>query len=139
MTTHTLCPECGFDVDVDEDGCCVSCGATAVGPGVDAAHALRSLQDTKPAQEAQRMSRNEMLRGYLIAHADNRQRWGWLSRYEEEICPNGQANRHASLHGHYCGMIGDLLQIIGHDRVLVLIDALDSIDRAVAEASKDAD
>ena len=33
--TNTFCPECGFGVDVDEDGCCVSCGATAVGSAVD--------------------------------------------------------------------------------------------------------
>jgi hypothetical protein len=33
--TNTFCPECGFGVDVDEDGCCVSCGATAVGRAID--------------------------------------------------------------------------------------------------------
>jgi hypothetical protein len=32
---NTFCPECGFGVAVDEDGCCVSCGATAVGSAVD--------------------------------------------------------------------------------------------------------
>ena len=31
----TLCPECGPRVAVDEDGCCVSCGAVAMGRGVD--------------------------------------------------------------------------------------------------------
>ena len=31
----TFCPECGFDVTVDEDGCCIDCGATAVGDAVD--------------------------------------------------------------------------------------------------------
>lgn len=31
------CPECGPGGAIDEDGLCVHCGATAVGPGVDAA------------------------------------------------------------------------------------------------------
>ena len=31
----TFCPECGFGVAVDEDGCCVSCGCDATGPAVD--------------------------------------------------------------------------------------------------------
>jgi len=42
----TLCPICGFDVRVDEDGCCVDCGATAVGGGVDAAHTIRRKFDS---------------------------------------------------------------------------------------------
>jgi len=36
----TWCPECGPDMDVDEDGCCVQCGATATGPWADKAHAM---------------------------------------------------------------------------------------------------
>jgi hypothetical protein len=31
----TFCPECGPGVPVDEDGCCMSCGATAIGAAVD--------------------------------------------------------------------------------------------------------
>ena len=31
----TFCPEDGFNVKVDEDGCCVHCGSTAVGPAVN--------------------------------------------------------------------------------------------------------
>ena len=31
---ETFCPECGFNVKVDEDGCCVHCGATATGSAV---------------------------------------------------------------------------------------------------------
>jgi hypothetical protein len=34
---RTWCPECGPRVDVDEDGLCLGCGATACGPGADAA------------------------------------------------------------------------------------------------------
>jgi hypothetical protein len=30
----TLCPQCGAGVSVDEDGCCVSCGCVAAGPGI---------------------------------------------------------------------------------------------------------
>lgn len=33
--TRTWCPECGPNVAVDEEGLCVSCGNTAVGPGVE--------------------------------------------------------------------------------------------------------
>jgi len=32
---HTFCPECGPGVNVDNDGCCVHCGATATGKAVD--------------------------------------------------------------------------------------------------------
>lgn len=37
----TWCPECGPGVKVDEEGLCVSCGATAIGNGANAA--LRAL------------------------------------------------------------------------------------------------
>lgn len=47
---ETLCPECGIGVSVDEDGCCVHCGATATGRGVRDALAeiqrLRAERDT---------------------------------------------------------------------------------------------
>jgi len=32
--SDTFCPECGWDVSVDEDGLCTGCGATAIGVGV---------------------------------------------------------------------------------------------------------
>jgi hypothetical protein len=32
---YSLCAECGVNVSVDEDGCCATCGATAVGSFVD--------------------------------------------------------------------------------------------------------
>jgi hypothetical protein len=38
----TLCPQCGPNVGVDEDGCCTTCGADATGPGVEYAESLRS-------------------------------------------------------------------------------------------------
>jgi hypothetical protein len=37
---QTWCAQCGWDVDVDEDGCCATCGADATGPGVDAIHRI---------------------------------------------------------------------------------------------------
>lgn len=39
----TWCPQCGPRVSVDEDGCCVSCGSTAVGEGANLA--LRAIAD----------------------------------------------------------------------------------------------
>ena len=35
---NTFCPECGFDVEIDEDGCCWGCGALATGAAVDKLH-----------------------------------------------------------------------------------------------------
>ena len=32
---NTLCPECGPNVIVDEDGCCATCGGTATGAWLD--------------------------------------------------------------------------------------------------------
>jgi len=31
----TFCPQCGFNVVIDEDGCCATCGCDATGPAVD--------------------------------------------------------------------------------------------------------
>lgn len=42
ILTHSFCPECGPNVRIDEDGCCVFCGATATGRAVDALPALTS-------------------------------------------------------------------------------------------------
>lgn len=44
----TWCPQCGPRVRVDEDGCCLECGATACGAGADAAiidrHRIAALE-----------------------------------------------------------------------------------------------
>jgi len=37
---NTWCPQCGYGISVDEEGCCISCGGDAMGEGVDAAVAL---------------------------------------------------------------------------------------------------
>lgn len=42
MDRGSWCPQCGPDVTVDEDGCCVTCGATATGDGADAVLAMRA-------------------------------------------------------------------------------------------------
>ena len=33
---HSFCPSCGWNVPIDADGICASCGATAVGRAVEA-------------------------------------------------------------------------------------------------------
>lgn len=40
MKVETWCPQCGPNVVVDDDECCVMCGASATGDGVDMVHAL---------------------------------------------------------------------------------------------------
>jgi hypothetical protein len=39
--TGSFCTQCGFDVRVDEDGCCITCGGDAIGPGVEEALTIR--------------------------------------------------------------------------------------------------
>lgn len=53
------CPQCGPDVGVDEDGCCATCGATAVGDGADTALKLRALVE-------------QLKREYFIMDRDHR-------------------------------------------------------------------
>ena len=49
---NTFCPECGFGVKVDEDLCCVYCGATAAGSGVDElVEMLEHMADNCPVCE----------------------------------------------------------------------------------------
>ena len=47
--TKTWCPQCGPDVDVDEDGCCGACGADATGDGADRAHRWRATAESAVA------------------------------------------------------------------------------------------
>jgi hypothetical protein len=42
VTIETWCPECGYGVKIDEEGCCISCGVTAIGKGVDQALAAEA-------------------------------------------------------------------------------------------------
>ena len=32
---QSFCPQCGFNVSVDVDECCIHCGATAMGSAID--------------------------------------------------------------------------------------------------------
>jgi hypothetical protein len=44
------CPQCGYGPDIDDDGCCCACGATAIGDGAEEAVALRSrVAELEPA------------------------------------------------------------------------------------------
>jgi len=40
---NTFCPECGFGVKVDVDGCCLYCGSVATGPAVDELYSLKNV------------------------------------------------------------------------------------------------
>jgi len=46
----TFCPEDGFDVEIDEDGCCWSCGALATGTAVDKLPGRYRWGNDKPIQ-----------------------------------------------------------------------------------------
>jgi hypothetical protein len=63
---RSWCPQCGPKVFVDEDGCCLMCGADAVGAGVDLALAI--LDD---------FATREGLRETLAAYAHEAWR-GWM-------------------------------------------------------------
>ena len=41
----TFCPECGPDVEIDEEGCCLTCGATAVGSAAKDIARLQAVVD----------------------------------------------------------------------------------------------
>ena len=71
---RTFCVECGPDVSIDEDGCCLSCGTSAVGRWLDehysikrmlvvveAARAVRhAWLSMNPVNTYQRQSRDEL-------------------------------------------------------------------------------
>jgi hypothetical protein len=48
----TWCAQCGPDVRVDEDGCCVTCGGEAMGAGADEAIGLRNVRVTHEQETA---------------------------------------------------------------------------------------
>jgi len=67
MELHTLCPECGPDVHVDEDGCCVNCGADAVGRGVEVVREhLRKLKTQARNARARSRARIRNLKARLV-------------------------------------------------------------------------
>ena len=48
----SFCPECGFNVECDEDGCCVTCGATAMGEAVRSLRVFSAQWRQAPTEEA---------------------------------------------------------------------------------------
>jgi hypothetical protein len=48
----SLCPQCGWDVGVDEDGCCTACGCVAVGAGAELALGCRAATSKPKLSEA---------------------------------------------------------------------------------------
>lgn len=47
----SFCSECGFNVECDEDGCCVTCGATAMGTAVRALRVFSPQWRQAPTEE----------------------------------------------------------------------------------------
>ena len=48
----SFCPQCGFNVECDEDGCCATCGATAMGEAVKALRVFSAQWRQAPTEEA---------------------------------------------------------------------------------------
>lgn len=60
------CPQCGPDVTTDEDECCASCGADALGDGADAAIRQRSkLANVVAIMRAYKAEQDEPCEGHL--------------------------------------------------------------------------
>lgn len=76
--TQTFCPECGLGVKVDEEGCCVVCGATAEGAAVEEWIASRN----RAVDEAAGL-RKEMTRVLKDARQTNRAWKAALKRIAE--------------------------------------------------------
>jgi hypothetical protein len=58
--TASWCSQCGYDVDVDEEGCCRNCGLDALGRGAEEAHEFKAeLAAEKAAHEKTRRERDE--------------------------------------------------------------------------------
>lgn len=94
------CPQCGPDVACDEDGCCVTCGADAVGDGANQAHALRrekierDVQAVELAAAVVKVARSE-------PHGGGTQHW-YAQRFTDrcDICRALAAlDRHAAKGG----------------------------------------
>lgn len=55
---------------------------------------------------------------------------GWREAHENRECPSGHVYR---LMGHYEGMLEELIDLIGIDRVLALVEAHDAVRRRIEE------
>jgi hypothetical protein len=73
MTIETWCPECGYGVKIDEEGCCISCGVTAIGKGVDQALAAeaRTERERQRGKDLLALGQNE--KRHLRAIIDDRE------------------------------------------------------------------
>ena len=71
----TFCPQCGSNVEIDDDGCCAACGATALGAGVNEIDAL--LQRAEAAE-----ARVDALEEAIHAHREDRRASDQLGKGE---------------------------------------------------------
>jgi len=55
---NTFCVECGFDVNVDQDECCTTCGCAAMGEAVDRLYAMRQENEEMKAEIAELETRH---------------------------------------------------------------------------------
>ena len=149
MTEHlTFCPECGPNVKIDEDGCCVGCGATAIGPGVDRLRATNAeqaaeiarLQD-KVAKQGNRMeakadaaiARAEQAEAEVIAMDDR-------VALAEERADQAEAERDEwkALVEENAEILEETADANNHLRNVVIVDLIAERDeaRAVIEAAR---
>ena len=71
---YTFCPECGQGVGVDGDGCCLRCGALAVGEGVKQL-AAGCEAESKELEETKRVFKSEMNFTTLLVGQRNRMQY----------------------------------------------------------------
>lgn len=64
---HAWCPQCGPGVRIDEDGCCATCGADAVGEGADVAHHAEALGYARGIEAAAKWFREQGYRNASMA------------------------------------------------------------------------
>lgn len=94
--TGTLCPECGPNVLVDEDGCCNGCGACATGRGVEAVIRIIEERDqlrdrvTEPSWFLElthllQTQDNRITADPLFCVQQERRVWGMDSSYSDEF------------------------------------------------------
>ena len=77
----TWCPECGPSVRVDEDGCCLTCGATATGSAVDAAVAAAGRIAELDVEVSRR---GDLVQDERRLHRREEERAGMLQRKLDE-------------------------------------------------------
>ena len=81
---QTLCYEHGWGVKVDEDGCCIGCGASAFGAGVDTV--ATEITTLKAAPEARReggrtLTHATILTTSIISNTDREAIWQFSRKH----------------------------------------------------------